>query len=76
MTASPTKPTTRSATGGPLPGREIGGSSRRFTPGTVGLSRADVIVARVDPDTRVSTHGWTRKFDLRADDGIAVEADP
>jgi len=76
MTASPTKPTTRSATGGPLPGREIGGSSRRFTPGTVGLSRADVIVAWVDPDTRFSTNGWTRKFDLRADDEIAVAADP
>jgi len=30
----------------------------------------------VDPDTRVSTHGWTRKFDLRADDEIALEADP
>jgi len=76
ITAIPTTPITRSATGGPLPVREIGGSSRRFTSRTVGLPRANVIVARVDADTRVSTHGWTPKFDPRADDVIAVATDP
>jgi ABC-2 type transport system ATP-binding protein len=53
----------------------IGGSSRRFTPQTVGASRAGVIAVGVDPDVPASTRGLTRKFDPRADDGIAAAAD-